>query len=254
MSIASEFQNLKTNISSAYSSVESKGGTIPANKNTDNLSTAIESIPSGGGFNVLEYVTTPISFEVPFDDENVTLDFGNRDVSCTNMLWASSQPTMKNLSLVANKITNLQRVVMGKSILGTLTINADTSACSSYYSSFYGCTNLVNIFGTLNFSGLTDSVNLMFYACGKLINVTFAENTLNMDISFYNSPLLSNNSLISIANGLVAGNYTLTLHATSKVNCDTIMGYVDNTKGYDVFVADESGTVTLSEFITVTKG
>ena len=68
------------------------------------------------------------------------------------------------------------------------------------------------------------------------------------------SSKLTTDSLISIANGLVAGNYTLTLHATSKTNCDTIMGYVDNTKGYDVFVADESGTVTLSEFITVTKG
>lgn len=46
-SIASEFQDLKTNLSSAYSSVESKCGTIPTDKNTDNLADAIDSIPSG---------------------------------------------------------------------------------------------------------------------------------------------------------------------------------------------------------------
>lgn len=49
MSIASELQDLNDNILGAYSAVNTKGGTVPANKNTANLATAITSIPSGGG-------------------------------------------------------------------------------------------------------------------------------------------------------------------------------------------------------------
>lgn len=47
MAIANEIATLKTNITNAYNSINTKGGTIPTNKNTENLSSAIESIPSG---------------------------------------------------------------------------------------------------------------------------------------------------------------------------------------------------------------
>ena len=49
MSIATSLQKLETDITNAYSAINTKGGTIPSNKNTNNLSTAISSIPSGGG-------------------------------------------------------------------------------------------------------------------------------------------------------------------------------------------------------------
>lgn len=48
MAISNEIATLKTNITNAYNSINTKGGTIPTNKNTQNLSSAIESIPSGG--------------------------------------------------------------------------------------------------------------------------------------------------------------------------------------------------------------
>ena len=48
MSVATELQTLQTNIGNAYTTIGTKGGTVPANKNTDNLATAIDSIPSGG--------------------------------------------------------------------------------------------------------------------------------------------------------------------------------------------------------------
>lgn len=47
MSVADKLTKLTTDITSAYNSIQSKGGTIPAHKNTDNLSTAISSIPTG---------------------------------------------------------------------------------------------------------------------------------------------------------------------------------------------------------------
>jgi len=63
MSIASELTNLRTNISNAYDAINTKGGTLPANKNTANLATAIDSISGGGGkigdFNIISGKITP---------------------------------------------------------------------------------------------------------------------------------------------------------------------------------------------------
>ena len=44
MSVADRLNKLSTDITNAYTSIENKGGTTPANKNTNNLSTAINSI------------------------------------------------------------------------------------------------------------------------------------------------------------------------------------------------------------------
>lgn len=48
MAISTELTKLNTNILNAYTKVGEKGGTVPANKNTSNLSSAIDSIPTGG--------------------------------------------------------------------------------------------------------------------------------------------------------------------------------------------------------------
>ena len=48
MSVATNLQKLSSDISNAYSAIETKGGTIPSDKNTNNLLTAIRSIPQGG--------------------------------------------------------------------------------------------------------------------------------------------------------------------------------------------------------------
>jgi len=47
MAISDKLTKLSTDITNAYSTINTKGGTIPANKNTDNLATAINSIPVG---------------------------------------------------------------------------------------------------------------------------------------------------------------------------------------------------------------
>lgn len=49
MSIATNLEKLETDITNAYDAVQTKGGTIPSDKNTENLSTAISSISGGGG-------------------------------------------------------------------------------------------------------------------------------------------------------------------------------------------------------------
>ena len=49
MSIADELQAYNDGLLDAYDAVDAKGGTIPANKNLDNLPTAIGTISGGGG-------------------------------------------------------------------------------------------------------------------------------------------------------------------------------------------------------------
>lgn len=58
MSIATNLEKLETDITNAYSAINTKGGTIPSNKNTDNLSAAINSIPSGGSATLITKTIT----------------------------------------------------------------------------------------------------------------------------------------------------------------------------------------------------
>lgn len=49
MSITSEIERIKTNIANAYASLEEKGATLPAERNSANLSAVIVEVPTGGG-------------------------------------------------------------------------------------------------------------------------------------------------------------------------------------------------------------
>ena len=54
MSIADKLTKLATDINSAYAAIDTKGGTVPEHKNTENLADAIGSIEGGGGGAVVE--------------------------------------------------------------------------------------------------------------------------------------------------------------------------------------------------------
>ena len=68
MAIADTINSMKTNITNAYNAIQTKGGTIPTNKNLTNLSTAINSIPAGGG---IEDVATVAALKAKVTAENV---------------------------------------------------------------------------------------------------------------------------------------------------------------------------------------
>ena len=68
MAIADTINSMKTNITNAYNAIQTKGGTIPTNKNLANLSTAINSIPAGGG---IEDVATVAELKAKVTAENV---------------------------------------------------------------------------------------------------------------------------------------------------------------------------------------
>lgn len=68
MAIADTINSMKTNITNAYNAVQTKGGTIPTNKNLENLSTAINSIEAGGG---IEDVATVSALRAKVTEENI---------------------------------------------------------------------------------------------------------------------------------------------------------------------------------------
>lgn len=68
MAIADTINSMKTNITNAYNAIQTKGGTIPTNKNLANLSTAINSIEAGGG---IEDVATVAALKAKVTAENV---------------------------------------------------------------------------------------------------------------------------------------------------------------------------------------
>lgn len=89
-----------------------------------------------------------------------------------------------------------------------------------------------------------------FSGCVALKEVRFERQVAATDWVFKWSPVLSDATLISVANALEFGSYTLTLHATAAAHCAEIVGTVSD----GVFTADSGGTTTLTEFITTTKG
>ena len=115
------------------------------------------------------------------------------------------------------------------------------------------CSNLEEILGNpLNFSGNTNAFNNTLINCPKLVTIKFVPNCINKTLSPNQSPLLSDTSLISIANGLdgsVSGQ-SLGLHTTPKNRCSEIIGSITN----GIFEIDTNGNTTLTDFITETKG
>lgn len=73
MAIADTINSMKTNITNAYNTIQTKGGTIPTNKNLENLSTAINSISTGGsgGGITIEEISTAAEMSQKLTVENV---------------------------------------------------------------------------------------------------------------------------------------------------------------------------------------
>ena len=92
--------------------------------------------------------------------------------------------------------------------------------------------------------------------------LTYVRMVPNVAIANYNftySPKLDDDSIVSIANAIKDGSSgTLTLHATPKARCDSLMGTVSQVTvdedTYNLFTKNSNGTVSLTNFITTTKG
>ena len=157
-----------------------------------------------------------------------------------------------SLGLCFYLCSNLQTVTLqGQFVHAT---KAAYSGASEALGAFAGCSKLEEIssskpFGVKYISNQTVYYN-PFHNCAALKEVRFERQVAATDWVFKWSPVLSDATLISVANALAVGSYTLTLHATASARCAEITGTVSD----GVFTADSGGTTTLTEFITTTKG
>lgn len=74
MSIANKLTKLETDITNAYTAIDTKGGTIPTDKNTENLSDAISSIQTGGTFTGFELINSGTTNNT--STSTLTIDLG----------------------------------------------------------------------------------------------------------------------------------------------------------------------------------
>ena len=149
MSISTELTTLSTNITNAYNAIQTKGGTIPTNKNTENLETAINSI---------------ISYENSLRDmisnrRNITsVDFPSGITSIGN--YAFDKCTRLALTSLPNSITSI-----------------------GVYA-FYNCTSLAL---TSLSSGLTSIGNYAFSGCTSLTSLRIGSNIQTIGSSAFDN-------------------------------------------------------------------
>lgn len=116
---------------------------------------------------------------------------------------------------------------------------------------------LESVIGELDFSNAYEYNANDAFKCATLKDITFKQNCLDKSYTF-TSTVLTDASVLSICNGLneaVTGK-TLTMPADVKTRMDAMLGTVaiDSTETYHIFTQDAQGTVTLTDFVTNTKG
>ena len=114
-----------------------------------------------------------------------------------------------------SKITNFSQIFSGCKNLKKIDF-INTSNGTNFSQMFANCNSLTTI-SQLDVSNGTNFANMFSY-CPKLANIAFVENSIKFSISFAQSPLLSDESIQSIINGLATVDtaQTLTLHADVK--------------------------------------
>ena len=176
MAVSNELNTLKANISNAYNAIQAKGGTIPTNKNTQNLSDAINTIQGGGSASVPlfsgSYDRVGLK-QIGWTDEEV--DYYNQ----YGVRWNSSENSVFTLTgedLLGNdsktsrfipKSTTRKKFLDFTQLLGIPLI--DTSDVTAGTSLFRNCYKLTAI-PQINTSNVT-SADTMFHYCTSLLTI-----------------------------------------------------------------------------------
>ena len=187
----------------------------------ENMPTEIENIQSGGEDWVNQITTYANLFYLREFPEGYNLvikfnDFAQPDLS---QMCAYT----RNLNSVKIKGTVINNAAVNRTFRNSHVKTIDLTECiikssnKNAQETFFACYYLHTIIGTIDFSQCSGFTNT-YSSCSELVNVEFLPNNIFYSISFAQSPLLSNESIQSIINGLatVETAQTLTLHADVK--------------------------------------
>ena len=215
MAISNELNTLKANISRAYTMIQNKGGTIPTNKNTQNLSSAISTIQGGGSGT--DYFVDNIpsnNYKAIKLIKNIPpITVGNNVTSLQELF--SNCSSLNTISLLdTSKVTNM--VGMFKTCTSLTTVPLlDTSKVTNMQEMFYSCSALTTV-PLLDTSSITN-IWRTFNSCGNIENIGGFQNLGN-----------AYSKTASAANYY----YELNLTAAKKLTHDSLMNVINNL--YDI--------------------
>lgn len=212
----------------------------------------------GGGTNYLNYAK-----KVVFEDlfPSAVVDISLPEATALDGIFAVSYTASYTSIKItfAKQITNMSRAFYAYRAgvpLTSVELVGDTSTVTNWGDCFYGQMNLVEIKGSpLDFTSATVVTAFGFGNANRALTsleyIRFVPSTIKKSISFINCTALTNASIVSIANGLYAGAFTLTLSSSISDKLSTIYGTVSD----GVFTeTGNSSDTTLLSFITSTKG
>lgn len=178
MSIATELQDLNGNILDAYTAIRNKGGTVPAQKNTANLHTAIGSITAAPEAyipltvntisNTLEKPTTSFTWSAP-SSASIIGDHA--------LAFAFYQSGVTSVDF--NNVTTINTYGLNKAFTGCNNLTSvdlsNLTTVDSYglNNAFEGCSNLTSV--DLSNLAVVDSGGLAaaFRGCTSLTTMSF---------------------------------------------------------------------------------
>jgi len=200
MSVATEISKLQTNLMDAYSSIESKGGTLPENQNFDNLSTSINSI-SGGGEDIgvpREIVNN--TYQMPSSNFNYVLPSGAKNLGAYALFSAFYGCT----GIVSANMDSLETC----------------NTTSAMQSCFLLCSNLVTVsFGSLSQIFGSNALNSAFVYATKLENIYFNSLTTSSFGSYKNQ---FSNMMQSTGSNVI---HTIHFPSNLESTIQTLTGY-----------------------------
>lgn len=212
----------------------------------------------GGGFYSDKTLPETLELDLSFMSSNTCGLYRTFD-SCTSLKDVTliiSDGAALSLGLCFYNCFNLQKITLQGNFSHATT--APYPGAAEALGAFANCSKLEEInssrpFGVKYISNQTHYYN-PFYGCSALKEVRFERTVTNDNWVMGWSSALSDETLISIANALVSGSMTLTLHATAAARCTEITGREGVGDEGECFVADADGYLTLEDYITTVKG
>lgn len=185
--------------------------------------------------------TVPQNFELDFA-QNPNVSFNGFFRSCSG----ANKITIKNLSSNAISMGTAFRECTAKIIEFVNCTPRPTNSAQCLQGS-----RIEEIIGDFDMSSENGSGIGLLYSANYLKEIRFVENTIGLTLDMNGTSHLSNDSLISLANGLnstVQGKELNRFAQKSTVN--SILGTVVDGR----FIENENGDTTLMDFITTVKG
>lgn len=178
MSIATELQDLNDNILDAYTAIGNKGGTVPAQKNTANLDTAIGSIPAAPEAyiplavnaisNTLEKPSTSFTWSAPSSASIIGYH------ALASAFYQSGVTSVDFNNVTTINAYGLNKAFNGCSNLTSVDLsNLTTVDSHGLDNAFEGCSNLTSV--DLSNLAVVDSGGLAaaFRGCTSLTTMSF---------------------------------------------------------------------------------